>query len=295
MIRLLSRLSLFACAAAAVAPMLSAQVVINEFLASNTKGIQDEANQFEDWIELRNVSSSTVDVSGWFLSDKADRPNKWPIPANTRIAAGGTLLIWCDEDQQDGPYHSNFKLSATNGEEIWLRRPDATTLVDNVKFGPQLADVSCGRLFDGANPNYYVTFPQPTPRANNSGVLCASRTYSSFVPQRHPIAIDWVGSTRLGQSFNVTMTGGIANSAFVVFIAADAAPAEINYSQRFGILIGLPVFTLIVPSNASGQGVLPLSLPNDARLDKARIYMQAGGIDVNGLFGSNCVEATLCL
>lgn len=274
---------------------LSAQVVINEFLASNTKGIRDQAQQCEDWIELRNTSTRPVNVSGWFLSDKLARPTKWPIPANTTIPAGGRLLIWCDEDQQDGPYHANFKLNATSGEELWLRQSDGKTIVDRVKFGPQLADVSCGRVFDGrGGSDYFVTFPQPTPRKDNFDGSCVSRRYSSFESRRHPLALDWIGTTQIGQTINVTVQGGVPNSAFLVWIAADSAPFEIPINPRFGLLINLPLFTLVIPSNSSGQGLLPLALPRDTRLDRARLYLQAGGVDTAGLFSSNCVEAVLC-
>lgn len=270
------------------------QILFNELVASNSTGIQDEALQYEDWLELINTSSAAVDVSGWYLTDKLLRPTKWPIPANTVIPAGGRLLIWCDEDQQDGPMHSNFKLSATAGEELWLYKPDGITIVDNIKFGPQATDVSFGRLFDGRVTDYWVTYVRPTPRQLNDPGTCGSRQFSSANPNRHPIALDLVGSTQINQSFNLTLQNGVANSAFVLFFAVAPAPVEIPLNARFGVLINVPFLTLVLPSNGAGQAALPLTVPNDPTLDKVRLYFQAGGFDANGLFGSNALEAILC-
>ncbi|MGK0383772.1 MAG: hypothetical protein ACJAVL_000505, partial [Bacteroidia bacterium] len=42
-----------------------AQVVVNEFSASNLNQFQDNYQNFEDWIELYNTSNSTVNVGGF--------------------------------------------------------------------------------------------------------------------------------------------------------------------------------------------------------------------------------------
>src|SRR5678815_4917947 len=45
-------------------------VVINEWLASNTSTLPDPVDgQYDDWFELYNSSSSTVDLSGYYLTD----------------------------------------------------------------------------------------------------------------------------------------------------------------------------------------------------------------------------------
>ncbi len=39
-------------------------VVINEFLTDNESVNQDEAGEFEDWIELYNTGDAALDVGG---------------------------------------------------------------------------------------------------------------------------------------------------------------------------------------------------------------------------------------
>ena len=45
-------------------------VVINELLAKNETINADEAGEYDDWIELYNHSNSTVDLAGYYLTDK---------------------------------------------------------------------------------------------------------------------------------------------------------------------------------------------------------------------------------
>jgi len=61
-------------------------VVINELQAANSKTISDpDFGEQGDWIELYNTGSSTVDLSGWFLTDDPSEPQQWQIPAGTSI------------------------------------------------------------------------------------------------------------------------------------------------------------------------------------------------------------------
>jgi len=149
-----------------------ADVVINELMASNSAGRTDPQGEYEDWIELHNLSDATADVGGMYLTDDLDRPTKWQIPAGTVIEAQGYLLIWADNDVADDGLHAAFSLSAS-GEDVALFDVDGTTLLDSVQFGEQLADLSYGRDPDGTgdwSPRGY-----PTPGQQNV------RVYEGFV------------------------------------------------------------------------------------------------------------------
>ena len=128
-------------------------LVINEFMAQNTGSIQDSHGDYDDWIELYNYGGSAIDVAGCYLSDDQANPTKWRIPSSnpavTTIPARGFLLIWADQEAQDGLLHANFKLSA-GGESISLSDAQGN-LLDSVAFGAQEADISSGRSPDGAD------------------------------------------------------------------------------------------------------------------------------------------------
>jgi hypothetical protein len=147
-------------------PAGSTPVVINEIMASNSSMLADPQGEFDDWIELHNVTDQEVDLSGWYLSDEPANPRKWVFPPGTTIPSSGFLLVWADEDGTATPgLHASFKLSGS-GEEIFLSEtdPNLNVLLDSVAFGPQTTDRSYGRA--AAEPNRFEIM-DPTPGQPN--------------------------------------------------------------------------------------------------------------------------------
>lgn len=137
-------------------------VVINEFMASNLSTLADPQAEYDDWIELRNLTSSPVDLTACYLSDEPGNPRKWQFPEGTTIPASGYLIVWADEDGSVTPgLHASFKLSAA-GEQIYLVASDLNNnqLLDSIEFGTQETDVSYGR--SAAAPDEW-DFMSPTP------------------------------------------------------------------------------------------------------------------------------------
>ena len=50
-----------------------ASLRISEVMASNRTAYPDETGAFPDWIELTNASDHAIDLTGYGLSDRADR------------------------------------------------------------------------------------------------------------------------------------------------------------------------------------------------------------------------------
>ncbi|MEZ4847366.1 MAG: CotH kinase family protein [Bacteroidia bacterium] len=173
-------------------------VVINELLASNETTAMDEAGEFDDWIELYNLSNETVDLSGWYLTDNEDF-YKWEFPAGSSIAANGYLIVWADEDGSQGNFHANFKLSASEGETLRLLNPEGL-LVDEISFGPQTTDVAFARIPNGTGPFVVKT---PTFGQNNENTTAIdpseeSEDRVSFFPNPadHMLTIMYGGKQR---------------------------------------------------------------------------------------------------
>ncbi len=151
-------------------------VFINEWMAQNTATIADPADpsgaEFDDWFELYNAGNDPADLSGLFLSDDTDNPDRFPIPPGYVIAPRGFLLVWADgQPEQNGltaDLHVNFKLSR-NGESIGLYRPGGE-VVDLVQFEPQTDDVAEGRDPDGTGGSF-LPLPNPSPGTSNTGFL----------------------------------------------------------------------------------------------------------------------------
>jgi len=156
-------------------------VAINELMASNSTDKSDPQGEYEDWIELANLSDAPLDISGMYLTDDLDEPTKWQIPTGTVIDAGWYVLIWADNDIADEGLHAAFSLNA-DGEELALFDVDGTTLLDTVRFGAQMTDISYGRYPDGTGPWSLRGFP--TPNGRNARVYDGFLTEPEFSPER---------------------------------------------------------------------------------------------------------------
>ena len=86
----------------------------------------------------------------------------WIFP-NIEISGEGFLLIWADNDDEDGELHTNFKLS-TGGEDIGLYDINSN-LLDGISFEEQSEDISYGRVTDGMDE--WQFFESPTPGISN--------------------------------------------------------------------------------------------------------------------------------
>ena len=99
-------------------------LIINEYGASNCNNQGSECGDYEDWIELYNNSASSIDLNGFYLSDKISSPTKWQITEALVIEPYSYQLIYLSGINQmsaNGQYgnapHTNFKLSQTRNDE----------------------------------------------------------------------------------------------------------------------------------------------------------------------------------
>ena len=139
-------------------------VVINELMADNDNILADPQGDYDDWLELHNLTDSPVVLTGMYLSDKEDEPTKWAFPENTEIPANGYLIVWLDEDIDDVEgLHADFKLSKS-GEIVTLVDTDGIQVLDSITFGEQATDTALGRFPDGTGGFQVV---QPTPGSEN--------------------------------------------------------------------------------------------------------------------------------
>lgn len=122
-------------------------VVINELMADNEAAVTDAFGEFDDWIELYNVTSSSVDLSGWTMTDDVNELGKFEIPSGTVLEPDSYLVIWADDDEEQGSLHANFKLSAS-GESLYLHNA-AQELVDVVEWALAAEDLSYARIPNG--------------------------------------------------------------------------------------------------------------------------------------------------
>lgn len=143
-----------------------AQVRINEIFADNKTNLFSDGS-ISDWVELFNTSGQAVALAGYSLTDDDATPRKWVFPAGVEIPANGYLVVLLDSTRAPstaaGPVlNAGFGAGAT-GDRVELYSP-ATALVERVRFGPQAANYSIGRVPSGSE-NFILTVP--TPAAGN--------------------------------------------------------------------------------------------------------------------------------
>ena len=136
----------------------SPNIRINEFLAKNDSINTDEFGDYDDWIELYNAGTNTKNVGGMFLTDDINYPTRWMLP-DTNVLPGNFLVVWADNETNQGQFHASFKLNAA-GEQIGLF-DNTTSELHTIIFGPQPTDVSSGFFPDGNIETLYQLLPTP--------------------------------------------------------------------------------------------------------------------------------------
>lgn len=140
---------------------------INELAANNRSGKVDEYSEHNDWFEIYNPHNYPVDIDNYYVTDTLGNKIKYKFESGrskTIIPANGFLLLWADDQTEQGVHHTNFKLSSS-GEELALILPDGKTVVDSVIFTDQIVDHSFGRQYDGDST--WMDFKTPTPGRSN--------------------------------------------------------------------------------------------------------------------------------
>jgi len=135
-------------------------VVINEVQLRNKNFISDNFNESDDWTELFNPNSYTVDLSGCKITKGGF---EWVVPNGTIINANDYLIFWNDNQTYQGNNHLNFKLQNID-DIIYLKSPSNQT-IDSLHYTPTGKNESFGRYPNGSNT--YTIFELPTPNTFN--------------------------------------------------------------------------------------------------------------------------------
>ncbi len=108
-----------------------------------------------DWVELKNVSSQAVELSGWFLSDDDDNYRKAFLPMVT-LQPGELTVLRCDE----------LGLSLSAGNESLFLWQDGSGLIDWLSLRDIPYGGSYGRM-SGLNGTWF--FEKASPDEENQG------------------------------------------------------------------------------------------------------------------------------
>jgi len=138
----LAGVSVLICLAAYGEPILS------EISATASSAIVDDDGNRSDWIEIANPGASTLNLSGYYLTDDPGTLTKWQFPDGTLIDPGGRLLVFSsgkNRAESAAPLHTNFRLFA-GGEYLALVQPGGITVAHafTPEYPPQLNGTTYG-------------------------------------------------------------------------------------------------------------------------------------------------------
>ena len=73
------------------------EVIINEIVSSNNSLYPDRYDRYNDWLEIKNLSSNVLDLGGYWISDDVNNIYKWNIP-ELQISPNSFEIIYCSGD-----------------------------------------------------------------------------------------------------------------------------------------------------------------------------------------------------
>jgi spore coat protein CotH len=150
-------------------PEPQTSVVLNEIMAhTDFSDPQFPQHDSDDWIELYNTTSTTINLNHWYLSDDIHELKKWSI--GSVDIAGNAQISFDEVTGFHNPISTGFGLNKA-GEQVILSYLPGTAedrVVDSVRFNAQLIDASLGRYPDGGK--YWLAMTPSLDSANNDPV-----------------------------------------------------------------------------------------------------------------------------
>jgi hypothetical protein len=221
-------------------------VFVNELMADNGLFTNPLSGQCDDWFELLNDGSTTVDLAGWVITDKLsvyDPPypdlNKgFTMPPDITLLPGEVLRIWTGADNAYSlpfdPAHlqSPFGLSK-NGDTVYLFNNEMI-LVDTFSYEMEDDDDDSLGRWENGEFGTLTLFDVPTPGELNRdprfGVGLLQQTTSFVIPECVPF------------SYTNTFVGARPSNFEFRLFATDSGdlPAGLSFDHFSGVLSWTP-------------------------------------------------------
>ena len=140
-------------------------MAISEVMPVNSRYLIQRDGEYYDWIELKNVSDTSIELSEYAISDSSDDLMLFTLPRQ-ELAPGEATVIICSGNAAlgDSYTHAPFTL---NREECWVYVTHKDQgISDYVRVAGVPVMGSAGRV---AGSNEVLYFSTPTPGKDNTG------------------------------------------------------------------------------------------------------------------------------
>lgn len=221
-------------------------LLITEIMSANNQTIDDEYDEYDDWMELTNTSNYTISLNGLFLSDKFENYGKWQFvdslkPQNMILTPGKSVIVWLDSDAENqGSLHTNFSVQSM-GERVILSYYDGYhyTLIDQVSL-PALGPDQSYQLSASDNKSWSIS-DSPNPGRLQDGTYLDEHIFASQLklypnPVQRDFNLDFYLNS--SQSISVDLFDYSARHIMSLLHMTDLNTGHYNYSLR--LKEGLP-------------------------------------------------------
>lgn len=194
-------------------------LIINEVSVFSAPSNSTSNYEKYDWIELKNISGKSVDLSNYYLSDSRNDYKRCPLPAVT-LEAGYTVTFICSKN---GPEIRSLLPIELNSESESIFLSTDEGLVDYALLRNIPLEGSFGRL---SNENGFFFFDHPTPnKENRSGERRISKKPVSSATDGVYNDIDSISVELLAEGkIYYTLDGSLPNKKSAVY----SSPIEVD-------------------------------------------------------------------
>ena len=160
--------------------LLSAILVINEVMASNTGEVMSPAINFDSWIEVYNPGEATVNLGGMYLSVDPSNPLAWQMPSNMgSVPAKGFKVIWLGSNDIKSN-QAPFKLDCDGGTIVLSNKNGEVITKQN--YPEAMSRTAYARKTDGGDEWGWTAIPTPE-ATNTTAVFAKERLKAPVVDQ----------------------------------------------------------------------------------------------------------------
>jgi len=170
---------------------MDASIKLNEVMTSNSTSLQDEYGAHNAWVEIANISHSTYNIRGMYLTtdrsvldskmsvpERISRMSKIPNGEERTLLSGRQMVVFQIGSKPNlGALHLSTPVDATKPLWVALYNGNATQLIDSVTVPVMQEDQSYARIAtNGTASDWEVkSGDRVTPGIENQTVVSESK------------------------------------------------------------------------------------------------------------------------
>lgn len=174
-----------------VMAQMDASIKLNEVLTHNENSLIDEYGERHAWVEIANISHSTYNIRGMYLTtDRSVLDKKMSVPerikrmsqipngdVRTNLNGRQLIVFQLDSNPAMGSLHLSVPVDATKPLWIALYNGNATQLIDSITVPVLAADQSFARIANNGIRSDWETksADRVTPGIQNQTVVSESK------------------------------------------------------------------------------------------------------------------------